>query len=133
MNKLDNKGQSLVIFVIFIPLFIMIGTFIIDIGFAKYNERKLNSISKEVISYGMKHISDDPRSEMEELIKKNDDEITYYEIDIDTDNNKIKLIINKDSKGIFGKIIGKELYKIRCSYIGFIEDENIVIEKSDEK
>lgn len=133
MNKLDDKGQSLVIFVIFIPLFIMIGTFIIDIGFAKYNERKLNSISKEVISYGMKHISEDPRSEMEELIKKNDDEITYYEIDIDTDNNKIKLIINKDSKGIFGKIIGKELYKIRCSYIGFIEDENIVIEKSDEK
>lgn len=133
MNKLDNKGQSLVIFVIFIPLFIMIGTFIIDIGFAKYNERKLNSISKEVISYGMKHISDDPRSEMENLIKKNDDEITYYEIDIDTDNNKIKLIINKDSKGIFGKIIGKELYKIRCSYIGFIKDENIVIEKSDEK
>ena len=133
MNKLDNKGQSLVIFVIFIPLFIMIGTFIIDIGFAKYNERKLNSISKEVITYGMKHISDDPRSEMENLIKKNDDEITYYEIDIDTDNNKIKLIINKDSKGIFGKIIGKELYKIRCCYIGFIEDENIVIEKSDEK
>ena len=122
MNKLDNKGQSLVIFVIFIPLFIMIGTFIIDIGFAKYNERKLNSISKEVITYGMKHISDDPRSEMENLIKKNDDEITYYEIDIDTDNNKIKL-----------KIIGKELYKIRCSYVGFIKDENIVIEKSDEK
>lgn len=133
MNKLDNKGQALVIFVMLIPLFIMIGTFIIDIGFAKYNERKLNSISKEVITYGMKHISDDPRSEMENLIKKNDDEITYYEIDVDTDNNKIKLIINKDSKGIFGKIIGKELYKIRCSYVGFIKDENIVIEKSDEK
>ena len=133
MNKLDNKGQALVIFVMLIPLFTMIGTFIIDIGFAKYNERKLNSISKEVITYGMKHISDDPRSEMENLIKKNDDEITYYEIDVDTDNNKIKLIINKDSKGIFGKIIGKELYKIRCSYVGFIKDENIVIEKSDEK
>ena len=133
MNKLGNKGQSLVIFVMLIPLFIMVGTFIIDIGFAKYNERKLNSISKEVITYGMKHIKDDPYNVMENLIKKNDNEITDYEIKIDVDNTKISLKVNKNSKGIFGKIIGKELYKIKCSYVGFIKDENIVIEKSDEK
>ena len=32
MIKLNNKGQSLFLFVIFIPIFIILGAFVIDIG-----------------------------------------------------------------------------------------------------
>ena len=38
MSRLNNKGQSLAIFVIFVPVFIMMGTYVVDVSFAKYKE-----------------------------------------------------------------------------------------------
>ena len=60
MSKLGNKGQSLAIFVIFIPVFIMIGTLVVDVCYAKYNARRLDNIAKEVLRYGLKHIEEEP-------------------------------------------------------------------------
>ena len=45
MNRLNSKGQSLAIFVIFVPVFIMIGTLVVDVSFARYNVRKLDNIN----------------------------------------------------------------------------------------
>ena len=54
MSRLNNKGQSLAIFVIFVPVFIMMGTYVVDVSFAKYNERRLDNLNKQVINYGLK-------------------------------------------------------------------------------
>ena len=45
MKKLTNKGQSLVIFIIFLPLIIMFLAFIIDYGMLNVNKNKVDSIS----------------------------------------------------------------------------------------
>lgn len=131
MNKLSNKGQSLAIFVVFLPVFIMMGAFIIDLGFAKYNENKLDNITKMVIRYGLNHIDEEPYNDMVDLIYQNDSKIDNYDIKIDTENRSIKMSLDKSSIGFFGKIIDKEIYKEKSSFTGYIKDEKIIIERDD--
>lgn len=131
---MNNKGQSLAIFIIFIPIFIMVGVIVIDVYNAKLEARKLDDINKMVIKYGLDHIEEDPYNDMVNLIYKNDDEIDSYKIDIDLD--QIKVVMNKTTKGFFGRIIGKEIYTVESNYRGYIENDKKIIEKGvwlDEK
>lgn len=129
MNRLNNKGQTLALFVAFIPFFIMIGTFVIDVSYAKYNSNKLNEITKMVVSYGVKHIDEDPYKEMVDLIYQNDDEIDNYKIDIDEENKVVNVCLDKSTKGFFGSIVGKKIYKQKSEYKGFLKDDRIIIEE----
>ena len=131
MNRLNSKGQSLAIFVIFVPVFIMIGTLVVDVSFARYNVRRLDNINKLVINYGLEHIESDPYDTMVDLIYKNDSEVDDYEIKINLEEKKINVNISKSTKGFFGSIVGKEIYKEKSSFIGYIKDDKKIIEKDD--
>ncbi|MEG2351618.1 MAG: hypothetical protein RSA10_02115 [Bacilli bacterium] len=126
---MNNKGQSLVLFVIFLPVLIIMGTYVIDLGLAKYNANFLNHISEEVVMYGLKHINEDPNDKMVNLIHKNDLEIESYEIKIDPVNNKITLQLEKNSKGLFGSFISEKTYKIISRYEGTKENDEFIIER----
>ena len=129
MSKLGNKGQSLAIFVIFIPVFIMIGTLVVDVCYAKYNARRLDNIAKEVLRYGLKHIEEEPFNNMVDLIYQNDSEIDDYKIDIDNENKRIEITLSKSTKGFFGSVVGKEIYKEKSTCVGYLDNEKIIIEK----
>lgn len=129
MSKLNNKGQSLAIFVIFVPVFIMIGTFVVDVSFAKYNERRLDNLNKQVINYGLKHIDEEPYDNMVDLIYQNDSDIDFYEININNETKEISVTLSKSTKGFFGSIVGKEIYNEKSSLKGYIKDDKKIIEK----
>ncbi len=129
MNKLTNKGQALVIFIIFIPLILMIGTLVIDLGIAKYNDYRLEEITKDVLSYGLKHIDNNPYNNMVDLLYQNDDSIDNYSIEVNQDEKTIRISVDKATKGFFGSMVGKEIYKEKSSYVGYFSGDKIVIEK----
>ncbi len=129
MNKIGNKGQALAIFVIFVPVFIMVGAFMVDLSFARYNERKLDNITYLVIDYGLSHLDDEPYNNMVALIYKNDSDVDSYTIDIDEENETINVSISKSTKGFFGSIIGKEIYTEKSSYTGYLQNDEKIIEK----
>lgn len=129
MSKLNNRGQSLVIFVIFVPVFIMMGTFVVDVSFAKYNERRLDNLNKQVINYGLKHIDEEPYDNMVDLIYQNDSDIDSYEININNETKEISVTLSKSTKGFFGSIVGKEIYNEKSSLKGYIKDDKKIIEK----
>lgn len=129
MSRLNNKGQSLAIFVIFVPVFIMIGTYVVDISFAKYNERRLDNLNKQVINYGLKHIDEEPYDNMVDLIYQNDSDIDSYDININSEAKEINVTLSKSTKGFFGSIVGKEIYKEKSSLKGYIKDDKKIIEK----
>ena len=133
MNKIGNRGQSLAIFVIFIPVFIMIGTLVVDVAFAKYNARKLDNITMEVIMYWLKHFDEEPYNNMVDLIYQNDSDIDSYKIDFIEEKNTINVNISKATKGFFGSIVGKDIYSLKSSYMGYLEDDKIIIEKKATK
>ena len=129
MSKLNNKGQSLAIFVIFVPVFIMMGTYVVDVSFAKYNERRLDNLNKQVINYGLKHIDEEPYDNMVDLIYQNDSDIDFYEININNETKEISVTLSKSTKGFFGSIVGKEIYNEKSSLKGYIKDDKKIIEK----
>ena len=129
MSRLSNKGQSLAIFIVFIPLFIMMGTFVVDMAYARYNANSLNETNKMIVRYGLKHIEENPFDDMVHLIYQNDSEIDNYDIKIDILNKTVSVSIDKASRGFFGSLIGKDIYKEKSSYIGYIKDEKIIIDE----
>ena len=129
MSKLGSKGQALAIFIIFVPVFIMVGAFVVDLSFARYNARKLDNIAEIVTSYGLDHLADEPYNNMVDLIYQNDSEIDSYTININEEESKIEVSITKATKGFFGSIIGKEIYKKKSEFTGYIKDDKKIIEK----
>ena len=128
----SQKGQTLALFVIFVPLILIMGTFVIDMGLARYNKNKINEVNKNAIYFGLNHLDRNPKDEMVTIINKNIDNIDSYKIDIDVSSKTITSEINASSKGVFGSIVGKKLYKIKSVYKGFIKDGKSVIERSEQ-
>lgn len=131
MRMINNKGQSLVLFIVFVPIVIMMGTLIIDVSYAKYNNRKINSIAKLVLDYGLNNIDDNPYDEMVNLIYKNDETIDEYKIDINYETKKINIMLTKSTKGFFGSIVGKYIYNEKCVYVGYFNEDKKIFERVD--
>lgn len=113
MNKLNNKGQALVMFVCLIPVLILIIGIVVDTNKMVYEKSKLENINALAVTYYLNHIEeDDVTNKMVELIKKNDNSIEN--INIDKINKEI--FIDKKVDSIFGNIIGIKEYNIVSIY-----------------
>ena len=125
---LNNKGQSLVLFVVVIPILLFILILVIDIGKAINLKQELNNINKIVLDYGLDNIDEENlKVELIELVKLNNNEID--EIDIKLDNDKIYLNISCDMDLIFTSLGDLSLFEITSSYVGYIYEGNKRIEK----
>ena len=133
MNRImkSEKGQSLILFVVFVPLVVMLGTYVVDVSNARYESNKINNINKIVIEYGLNHIDDDPKEDMIKLIYQNDEEIDNYMIELDTTNKTIIVELEKSSPGLFGSIVGKDLYQEKSKYKGYFIEDKMIIERVD--
>ena len=56
MNK---KGQTLVVFVLFLPVLVIVITMIINKSNMYYDKRNMENIAKEAINYGLSNIEDE--------------------------------------------------------------------------
>lgn len=99
---MNRKGQSLVMFIIFLPLMIMGLALVIDVGImynAKIKGERLLEEGKE------------KKLDIEKYFELND-------IKIDKNSSKIEegcVIINYRVKSVFGKILNIDDYKIEVS------------------
>lgn len=125
---MNNKGQTLVIFVVFLPLLLIIMATVIDISLIYYEKNKMDNLNMMVVEYGINNLDNiDLNQKIEQLIKENDNMIKSKEIKI-TDNT-VSIELNKTTKSNFGKIIGIEEYKITSKYIGTISNNKKEIKK----
>ena len=124
MNKLNNKGQSLVMFVVILPVIIMILMMVVDIGKMVNLKSELDNINYIAISYGLDNISDDDiQDKIRKLIYKNKLGIDEVKIEIDdgeVDITLVDLILLKESN----------ILRVRSSYSGIISDEKKIIERN---
>ena len=98
---LNNKGQSLVIFVIVLPILLLFISYVFDVITINYEKNRLNNIAVQ-IKDNVNTLTDD---EIVILVNKND-----KKIDVDIKENEIKL--SKKIKGVFNKITKQEYYNI---------------------
>ena len=125
MFNLNNKGQSLVMFVLIIPIFLLIITLIYDVANAIYEKDRLSNTIWIAIDYGLDNINDITKEELNDMIISNDDGLNY--IDVIVNDNEIIVKTSKKIKGIIGKMFHFELTTITCK--GKLIDDKKEIER----
>lgn len=103
MNK---RGQTLILFIILIPIILMLLGLIVDIGLVISKKTQINDFYKTII----RDYSDASDEEILNMMRKNDIETKNVEI-IRNNGLEIKNIVRV--KSIFGSIIGLKEYTIK--------------------
>lgn len=125
---LNNRGQSLVMFVIILPILLLIFILVMDIGNIVLAKQKLNNTNEIVLDYGLDNLdNNDISNKIYELIKLNDQEID--EINIFIENGKIYVELNDKVNGIFSRFINISIFNVKSYYVGYIENDEKRIEK----
>ena len=116
MIRLNNRGQSLVMFILIIPIFLLIMTLVYDVGNAIYEKNKLSNVSYMTIQYGLDNIESIDENELISLIMKNVDNPKLISVLIE--NGEIEIKLTKDVKGIIGKMFNFDLITVVSEYHG---------------
>lgn len=122
MMNLNNKGQSLVMFIVIIPILIIILAFVYDIGTVIYEKNSLSNTNYMVIDYGLSNIDKVSENELIDLVLKNNKKVNNVSVIIENKTINIKII--KEYKGVIGKMFNFNLTEIVSEYKGeFIDDK----------
>ena len=114
MLKINNKGQSLVMFVLIIPIFLLILTLVYDVGNAIYEKDRLSNTNYLTIEYGLNNIDTVTENDLKNLIEQNTSNLKYIYVTIE--ENQIEIKMEKDAKSIIGKMFNFNLVKIISHY-----------------
>ncbi len=125
----NNKGQTLVVFVIILPLIVLLLTIIINEGSLYIQKRTMENTIKEAILYRFDFEGSDEEvlQKIERYLYKNIDNIEYLNIDID--DGYIKINIESSIEKELPSFIFQNQLTIKFTYIGYINNEKIIIEK----
>lgn len=123
---MNNKGQTLIIFVILIPILILVAALVVDTGLMTFEKERYRGI----IENGIEEYFDTGNvEETEKIFSLND--IAKEEYTIIVQENQIEVSLNITIEAIFGKIINIEEYEIKMNYVGTKEGERVIINKKE--
>ena len=121
---MNNKGQTLVLFVLMLPIIIFIMLLVIDVSNMVITKQELNNINKMVLNYGLDIIEEENiENKLEDMINKN---ISTNEHTIKIDDGTIEIDLKKEIKGIITK---EKIYEVKSVYKGYIKEDEKVISR----
>ena len=125
---LNNKGQTLALFVIVLPVLLLILILVIDFGKIMTLKQELTNISNIVLDYGLDNLDKENLDiELVELIKLNKSDIDYMNVYLEKDKIYVEMSENSDS--VFAEIVDISIFKVKTSYVGYIKDNKKRIER----
>ena len=124
MLKLNNKGQSLVLFIMIIPILLLIMVFVYDMGMLLYEKDRLSNTVNMAVDYSLdnKEVSDE---EIKELIDRNINR--EVEVKIDRNDDSIEIEVSEEVSFIFSNLFDFDFTKIVVKYEGKILDNKKII------
>lgn len=125
---MNSKGQTLILFVILIPILLFFAALVIDVGMLMNESIKLSGTTQMILKdlYG-KRLDTDISDEVKLLYEKNQIPTDSLKIDGAKDYFVIQNEYSLDS--IFGKLIGIQEYPVAVSKKAFYSHEKLVIKK----
>lgn len=126
MIKLNNKGQSLVLFVLLLPILLLVMVLVIDVGNVIVKKQEIDNINYLTIDYGLEHFDDiDLESKLENMLVLNN--VDFSNVEININDNKIEIFINKKVNGVFVKQFN--IFSLKSRYVGYIKEDKKIIER----
>ena len=118
---MDSKGQTLVIFIIILPVIILGVSYLVDTGLMYIGRSKLISTCKVIIDeYYDEEIND---SKVEKYLKNNDIKYTDYKVSRD---NNLSIEVKSTIDSIFGKVVGIQEYEISAKVTGYKDNDKLM-------
>ncbi len=117
---MNNKGQTLVLFVTLLPFIFILLVLVLDISFLSSEKTKLDNIATSSLKSAMNYKD---FNQIKLNIKKNDKDIKIEKL---TQNN---ICLSKKANPIFGKVIGFNNYNIKSCFKGTISNGRTIIDK----
>lgn len=122
----NNKGQSLVAFILLIPFISLLLIMVIDYGMMIYEKKQLDSVLTDSIEYGLNNIQkDNIKEDIQNLIYRNIDQDSISKLEITIDGEFVNIKIEKKFTGIINLFFNK----INLSYQGKKTNDKIEIIK----
>lgn len=130
MNRfLNNKGQSLVMFVMILPILLMIIMMVIDIGKMVQRREELDSINYILVDYGLDNIElNNLENKLKEILDKNDKSIDIVKINIDKESLEVEVILRDEVDLLILK--DNKLFRVKSDYVGRVVDNKKIIERN---
>lgn len=130
MNRiLNNKGQSLVMFVMILPILLMIIMMVIDIGKMVQRREELDSINYILVDYGLDNIElNNLEDKLKEILDKNDKSIDIVKINIDKESLEVEVILRDEVDLLILK--DNKLFRVKSDYVGRVVDNKKIIERN---
>lgn len=141
MKRLDNKGQSLVLFIVMIPVMLGIMALVVDMGNAMSKKNEIDNVIEFVLDYGIEtgevfFLNEDKEYFNEELINWKDELEILLNYNLKACDNEIILkdktiIVSSKTyvEGIFSNVLNIKGFPIESEYKGYIENGEQVIKK----
>ena len=121
---MNNKGQSLIAFILILPVIFVFITGLWEIANISYINSKIDEEIKSTLKYGLKHIEEDNiKEKIQTLLDKN----IEGQKEITIEENKILIKINYKYESFYSKLL--KIKEIDETYIGKKENDKIIIEK----
>lgn len=128
MLKLNNKGQSLVLFIVLLPILLLVIVLVVDVGIIMTSKQDLNNINYMMVDYGLSNLG---KESLEEEIRKyiilNDSEIDNMNIRVV--DNEVYINMKKTEKSLIAHVFNIKDFEIVSEYKGTIINDKKSIER----
>lgn len=120
MNK---HGQTLVLFVILLPIILLLAALVVDMGVILNSKTKSKEVTKTIIR---ENFNDLDEEKVKDILTANN--IATENLEITNSDNEINIKNTYEVESIFGSIIGIKSYTIKIDITGYKKNEKIIFE-----
>ncbi len=109
---MNNKGQTLVLFLFIMPLVFLILMAVYQFGNAELEKKKIENSLKEVVQYGMDYQEEeDIEEKMIAMFQKSFPNIKNEWIEVDVDSEKVRMTVKKEYAILF---LARPMIRVSC-------------------
>ena len=125
---MNNKGQTLIIFVILVPIIITMMALVVDVGMLENKVLK----TKNIVDVAIKeYFNKEDVTVISKTLEEND--ISTDKLIIKRTDNEVGVNVEYEMSSLFGKIVGLQKYDVKVKRKGIKENEKIKITELNNK
>ena len=117
---MNNRGQSLIIFVLILPIIVLFIAFLVDSSISMVEKNRIDGIITSNIKQALNNNITDINKIKNAIIKNEKMDVTIEIID-----DSLKINAKSEKKSVFGKILNFSWYRLEFNYCGNYLDKNI--------
>lgn len=117
---MNNKGQSLVIFIIIIPVIFIVFSFLYDYAYIINSQNKYENVTRTILN------STFEEDKIVDLYKQNGYKVDNFKYK--KENDKVYIQNSYKIKSVFGNIVNLKNYTVSINYVVINSNNGIIIE-----